>query len=119
MEPANLNSPDDSRVEALLRRSTQALPDDGFSARVLAELPPMKTAARTPRRLAIGAGASIGLIFSAFGILLRPAAPIDLPAIATEVWRATQVLLDPTFVVAVLVAAFSLAYAFRRRLRLV
>ncbi len=43
MEPADLNSspPDDARLEAWLRAHSAAapLPDDGFSARVLAALP--------------------------------------------------------------------------------
>ena len=42
MEPAKLNSPDpaDAKLEALLREhADDALPDDGFSQRVMARLP--------------------------------------------------------------------------------
>jgi hypothetical protein len=42
MEPIDLNSPDHA-LEAILRKNAAApLPDDGFSARVLAALPPRK-----------------------------------------------------------------------------
>jgi hypothetical protein len=46
MEPADLKtpSPDDRRVDAWLRQPPPELPDAGFSARVLAALPPQKTA---------------------------------------------------------------------------
>lgn len=50
MEPSNLNSPGDkdSALAAMLRKHAAAIPDDGFSARVLSALPsPSRAVART------------------------------------------------------------------------
>lgn len=45
MEPANLTpTPEDEQLETLLRRVEPPLPDDGFSVRVLAALPPVEPA---------------------------------------------------------------------------
>ncbi|MCX6954018.1 MAG: hypothetical protein NTV51_17860 [Verrucomicrobia bacterium] len=52
MEPANRTPPPDhgdDRLEALLRAPASALPDDGFSARVLAALPPPDRASHVAR----------------------------------------------------------------------
>lgn len=50
MEPAHLNSPraEDAALAALLRSQSAEIPDDGFSARVLAALP-APAAHSTPR----------------------------------------------------------------------
>jgi hypothetical protein len=67
MEPANLNpsTPDDARLEALLRQDRTPLPDDGFSQRVLALLPPRQRRRADWRRLCLyAAGAVAGLVIA-------------------------------------------------------
>lgn len=119
MEPADLNhfAPDDARLDARLRQPAPALPDDGFSDRVLAALPPEAGHARSRRRLMCGAGAAAGVLFAAIGFALRPATPANEPGIAAELAQAGQFLFDPVLGVALLVTALSLLYVFRGRLR--
>lgn len=67
MEPDDLNSlsPDDAKLEAWLRAnaSLPRLPDDGFSCRVLAALPPVSRKARvSERRRVVLCGAAVGVI---------------------------------------------------------
>jgi hypothetical protein len=49
MEPANVNLPpdEDAQLAALLRATHAEIPDDGFSSRVLAVLPPVQHSAST------------------------------------------------------------------------
>lgn len=50
MEPSRLNSPEDkdAALTAILRTHAPAIPDDGFSARVLSALPPPPRAIARP-----------------------------------------------------------------------
>lgn len=66
MEPTDLNSPDptDDKLAAFLRSAASApLPDDGFSARVLAALPPPRPAPLLARRDWITGSVALGLLF--------------------------------------------------------
>lgn len=70
MEPTNLNSPtpDDEKLAQFLRSTeSEPLPDDGFSARVLAALPPPRLAPLFSRRDWLIGGAVIGAL-----LLLAP-----------------------------------------------
>lgn len=115
MEPADLNpfpnANDDVRLEALLRDAVSALPDDGFSSRVLAALPPEETAAGSWRRTAFCfAGAAAGCGYA----LWRG---VNWPELQAEFGRTTTALADPLFMGALVVAALSLLFAFRAELR--
>ncbi len=63
MEPANVNSPtpEDQQIAAWLRKDAAPLADDGFSLRVLAELPAPRTRSSLRRWIWPTAGAVAGL----------------------------------------------------------
>jgi hypothetical protein len=73
MESSNLNPSDpdeEARLESLLRNAAPKLLDDGFSARVMAVLPPARTTASFPWQragLCIG-GALVGGAVVAFAL---------------------------------------------------
>jgi len=74
MEPADLSSPDptDQKLAAFLRSAEgQPLPDDGFSVRVLAALPPPRPAPWLSRRDWLSGGLAAGLL-----LLLAPGIPL-------------------------------------------
>ena len=117
MEPANVNpppDPDEARLESLLRGAPMALPDDGFSTRVLAALPPP---ARTPARRShlawCTAAAALGTVLA-----LVIAAPWSA---MHDTWRPVLSALaplganlaDPAVLAALLVATASAVYALR------
>jgi hypothetical protein len=131
MEPTNLDSfspenNEDAQLAAWLRQTERALPDDGFSDRVLASLPGRRSAVQVPVRalLCIPAGALGALLawrhLSANGgidaageqvqaglsqinaALLAPATPLTL-----------QVLL-----LSAVITGASVLFALRRSLRL-
>ena len=65
MEPANLNTPtpDDEKLVRVLRSTEgEQLPDDGFSARVLAALPPPRPAPLFSTREWLLGGIALGLL---------------------------------------------------------
>lgn len=121
MEPPDLNSSgarEESQLDAWLRQPTAPLADDGFSARVLAALPP-----HSPSRIyAVTRPSWHGFVFSAFAIT---ATTIALAAFGPEIARdiaetasaapiATNGALDNHFLwLALAVAAGSLLYALR------
>lgn len=68
MEPSDLtsSSPEDARIADLLRRHHPALPDDGFSRRVLAALPDERNPSSSRSRWIVCAiGAAVGLAVAA------------------------------------------------------
>lgn len=110
MEPADLNSqsPDDAQLDAWLRQSSvlPPLPDNGFSAQVIAALPP-----RAPRRRSLSLSAGIvgavaGIAFAiwqgAFSSGWAPAA--EAGNVGLDLCRQ---LSDPTLLLAVFIAAAS------------
>ncbi len=65
MEPSNLNpSTEDDRLAALLRRRTDPIPDDGFSARVLAALPSARRDRPAIPLAAVMLGALAGILYA-------------------------------------------------------
>lgn len=120
MEPNDLKSPtppDDAHLEAWLRThaALPALPDDGFSPRVLTALPaPARHSRVSPRLLAILLGAAAGVALAAFKFLA--AAPLEfspLP-IGSEATAALAQLVDPKLLMAVAVTVVTLAFVFWR-----
>lgn len=121
MESSELNqsSADDSRLEACLRASsaTPPLPDDGFTARVLAALPPAASAWREERRRSLRrrwwfclGGAMLGgaVSLGAGGTDLGRTASALLPPFATV----ARQLATPSLGLAVAAIAVSLVVAF-------
>ncbi len=117
MEPANANlSPDDpdARLESLLREPAAALPDAGFSLRVLAALPPPVPVARAWSHTTLCALAAF------FGTLLALAG-VALWGDWNSTWAPVQAtfsalnasLGDPVVFVAIALAVGSVAYALR------
>ena len=122
MEPANLNSlpsaNDDARLEALLRRAAPTLPDNGFSARVLAALPATEEQHAPWRRAVfclVGAAAGCGLAFWRSGA--SPGLQSGLEQFGVNLADASLVFADPMVSAALVVTALSLLVAFRTELR--
>lgn len=123
MESNDLKSPpppDDAHLEAWLRAhaSRPALPDDGFSQRVLHALPaPVRQPAWSSRRIAIAAGAVAGLGTAVFGFLTGTVTGIPLPAAQPDWTQLLTQLADPKLHTALGVTLVTLGFAFRRQLR--
>ena len=110
MEPDDLNefAGNEPRLEALLRQSSAPLADDGFSSRVIASLP-SRPARRSPYRLAACVvGALVGLAVAIFFNSIAGNSGIY----PDQAWT---VVTDPTFLLAVTIAAGSLILAFEPR----
>lgn len=120
------NSPDDAQLEGLLRAHSTLPPlrDDGFSARVVAALPPAVTpraaAATSPvRGWLIGAAALLGVVVAARpggSGAAAPGAADQLEAFFAAIQPALAPLADPSVLLALLVSAISLAFVYRRML---
>jgi hypothetical protein len=101
MEPADLNSshPDDARLEAWLRAHSAAapLPDDGFSARVLAALPARTQPALSANRFAARRTARRRLWLCLLGALAGMALGVtaNRGASPTDIGHAFGALLPP------------------------
>ena len=109
MEPTDLNPPldEDAPLAAWLRASSPALPDDGFSGRVLTALPtPAHTWYNRFAPLAIGAaGAGAGLVVA----LLNGASLSGLAAVArAEAAIGADLVSDPWFALALALTGLSL-----------
>jgi len=95
----------------LLRGASSPLADSGFSARVLAALP-MKARADRSRFWWCLAGTLAGVVFA----LLRGVSLAGLEASALEFGRDLEALravaANPSFALALVIAALSLGYAF-------
>lgn len=116
-----MNSPsslDNARLDALLRDSATQLPDDGFSARVVASLPALRPKHRAfVRQGFTGVGALAGTLIAIYGATRRPAVPVDFFEVSDELNRATQAFFDPRFGLALLVTVACLLFVFRPRWR--
>ncbi|HWL14214.1 MAG TPA: hypothetical protein VNR00_01335 [Opitutus sp.] len=126
MEPADLNAspsrdPEDARLEQFLRQPLAPLPDDGFTARVLATLPPPPSRTRAGVCLAAASvGVSLALVRIAAhgGWAAFPDAIDDRWTALQSAWAASLAPLPPgDLAIAAVVTAVSLGYAFRGRLR--
>lgn len=123
MEPANLNSsaPDDTQLEALLRQRAAPLPDDGFSMRVVAALPPRNATtptsapAKDPQRtrmFVFFAGGVCGAAVAVLGLTLKQGSGADLIETVTALQQNLAVFADTRVALALGVAAVSLLYVF-------
>ena len=121
MEPIDLNSPapdtEAIRLAALLRDAAAQLPDDGFSARVLAALPPPAAAPARGRRLAAALGATAGCVFVAWRGLAWSDVGAALARLALAVDHVAPALSPPQIFAALWVTAVSLIFAFWSELR--
>ena len=111
MESANLNREpsDETALKVWYARNTTPLPDNGFTARVLASLPPQRSRRSVPTTvIAVAAGALAGIAFA----VLKGASLDRLAALGSGLQNAAasmaERLVSPTFTLAVGVTAFSL-----------
>ncbi len=124
MEPTDLNASshpgDEAEFESWLRRETPALPDDGFSTRVLAALP-SKGSARWPVRVLLLAFAALGGLGLAIARIVATggvdaiAAAFDARLIQVQS-TSVQIISAPLgsgFLFALIVTICSLLYVFR------
>ncbi len=115
MEPANLTPPDPDELDLLLRRdaSLPPLADDGFSARVVAALPPPRRRTWLSRRVVLClAGALAGAAFSLRSGVEWPTTAQMLGRIGDAAFGASQFLANPVQFAIVVVVAASIAFAF-------
>ena len=109
MEPANLNSPpDDARLEAWLREDAGApLPDDGFSARVVAALPPRPRATSVwLQALPIAVGAAAGVAFMGWR-----GGTIDAASVSSALADGLSWIEQPAAAIALAIGALALVIA--------
>lgn len=115
MEPTNLNStpPDDDALEAWLRANSSLppLPDDGFSRRVLGALP-RAFQRRVQRSVSCMAAVILGSALALLGVVASGRAVTDDLFVSLD-----NPLAAPPALVALVVAAGSVWFAFRRRVR--
>lgn len=114
------DSPDDARIEAWLRMNSAAEPlaDDGFSARVLAALPPPPAIESRRRRtwLCI-VGAVGGAVLTAVQGSKWSEAAGQFTGLTTEFRAAFTPLADPSLALGLGLAAVTLAFVYRSELR--
>ena len=111
--------PDDEAFEVWLRTNAALppLPDDHFSAGVLAALrPPARRRVSRARFVALGLVA--GVVVAIAGAMTSGRLPTDLPVLDAELADAFNRLLSLPAAGALVLTALSLGYAFRDRLRL-
>jgi hypothetical protein len=120
MEPANLNTApdDDARLIAMLRETTPALPDHGFSQRVMTSLPPKTHVSVFHLRLLLSLlGAIAGLWFALQNGLSVTSLKLAADQL-TESFVPSGTMSGTHVLVALAVALLSLLYAFRNDSRL-
>jgi hypothetical protein len=112
MESSDLNrsSAGDAELEAWLRRGTPALADDGFSARVVAALPPPRRSLLRP--LLCTAAGMLGIAIAFY------CGAFASPAWSTEAWRVewqqiVAPLRDRNVLFGIVVAIACIGYALR------
>ena len=103
-------SDEDEKLAALLQARMPALPDHGFSAKVVARLPPARRSFRGLAWAAGGAAAGVGFA------VLRGASWSDLvqtgPQIMTTFASLLSVLVDPWLLLALSIAGVSLVITY-------
>jgi len=124
MEAPDMNTPStpsEDPLETLLRKNRELIADDGFSARVLAVLPPPAQKRRVlPNRrvIACGLGALTGLVWA----LVQSGLPraTDLAAFVASLetlkTRFAASLSDPTVLLVGALVIASLAFAYAREI---
>lgn len=119
MEPTDLNrpAPDDAQLDSWLRSNATAapLPDDGFSRRVLARLPPQADRAAATRRILLClVGAVIGVVYAGAKGVSWSGLSADWSDFAPALDHNLEVLAEPSVLLALAVVAGSLLYVFGR-----
>lgn len=104
----------DSELEALLRRPLPPLPDDGFSARVVAALPQPSRTADLIRWTLCSAGASAGIFVAVRSVDSWQSVGASLNQAVAEIGQARLVLDNEQVLLALLTVGLSLAVAFWR-----
>ena len=119
MEPTDLKNdpPADAQLEAWLRAGATSppLPDDGFTRRVLASLPPPRATSR--RLMFCLAGASVGAAFALLNGRGWPGLAAGFAPVAHSLATALGPLDDPRVGCALVVALASVLFAFWRETR--
>jgi|GEM_PF-1943265 len=117
MEPEDLTLParDDARLEAWCRANLSAapLPDDGFSARVVAALPPPTWSRRLTRQRLCLAGLSAGAAVAVAGVLFSEGPAAARPALGTSLAEISTLFATPAAALACGATVVSLWFAFR------
>lgn len=122
MEPADLNSrpAETDPLESLLRQRAPALPDDGFSVRVLAALPthtPQRTqrvsASPFTRSMFCLVGGLLGAAVAIVALALSPGVTTEASRSLDAIRESTAVLFNPSVALALAVATASVLFAFR------
>ena len=115
------STPSEDPLEMLLRKNSELIADDGFSARVLAVLPPPEQKPRVlPNRrfIACGLGALTGLVWGLMQSGLPRAS--DLAAFASvlegSVIRIAATLADPWMLLLGALVISSLVFAYAREI---
>jgi hypothetical protein len=119
MESPDLKPGGDEALETWLRHEAALPPldDAGFSARVLAVLPPPPSQRNRQRTWICLAGAAMGLAVTAWPVLAA-GNPLDrLPSLDEALLLALTQLADPAVGLALLTAGATLLYVFWRSLR--
>lgn len=125
MEPSDLNPPppDDAALETWLHTHAveQPLPDDGFSHRVLAALPPriiVTSTASARRRWLCAAAATIGLLIALGQTRLAWSDESErLSQVGASLVNTFGRIADPSLALALALMLGSLAYVYHRELR--
>jgi len=117
MESSNLNPlpREDDRLADLLRGQSPALPDDGFSTRVLAALPPSTSApqANGLRTALCVAGAAAGLAVALGNGVSWAGLRANAEAMEPVLIRLAAFFSDPWFIPALIIAGVSVFFALR------
>ena len=113
MEPADLNphSREDDDLKALLRLDPPTPPDDGFSTRVLAALPPPRRAKSFQLRLWL-VGAGLGILFAAIEGASWSSLSTGAATVAQSSANLVAALSDPWLGLAVALNGLSLLMTF-------
>jgi hypothetical protein len=122
MESPNLNSPfpenDELDAQCRAQFSVPAIPDGGFSARVLAALPaPANRTFRRRRRWFCAVGLIAGIAVTAIRLMISNDSSPLLPQLANGMSAAATQFFSGPVMLALGLTAFSLWFAFRDRLR--
>ena len=110
----NLRPPPDDPLEKLLRAASPPVPDDGFTARVTAALPPPRRAAHS-RPLAAAIGAFAGIGFALSGTASSAAVFADLARLANAFAEVARQFSQPWGALALIAIFFSVMFALRSR----
>jgi hypothetical protein len=121
MESEKLTPPpsDDESFDRWLSAGSPlpSLPDQGFSATVLAQLPARATDPRSNRLLVCLLAAAIGVVLAAAPAVLSPATSVDFTNARHDLVEMSEVLAGPAGGAAMAAIVLSLAFAFRSDLR--